>query len=251
MGIPASKGSVDRKVVITLKDAGNQEELEGAVSKSLADGIRSLGVDNGDQDKKALALESLLWAKVKAVAVGLNGGHNKSLSHLYYTGDLIMNYIIDKLPDNRFYPCSIKQVKKLFKTLPLKSSELKIIHCVHFSKQIKSLKGIARSFSGNGKIEIYSIPKHCSLYLGKRKKRDKVTNEWVDNGAVFIVNKKGWWLWWPDRKLLSRYFLTHIIPHEIGHILYDHKYKSVRLQEQVAEKFALKVQRLLRNRTIK
>ncbi|MEM1118877.1 MAG: hypothetical protein AAGJ18_00425 [Bacteroidota bacterium] len=132
-------------------------------------------------------------------------------------------FIEDNPSRDFFHPISIEEIADFLTKLP--SSETKDITHIWLRKIKKTdfKKGEtyqACFICGDGVnlIVFNSFPRDLRMYFGKKKptKKDvKFYGEWEDN---WIKEKGNWYLNW-TKKNIKKYYLEHLLLHEIGHLI--------------------------------
>ena len=155
-----------------------------------------------------------------------------------------VQYIVDPLPKDYVYPCSIEDIRKKLEELP--SRMLRNLSVIHLCNQVKMNPGVDAHIYDGTYIRIYPVPDKFRWNYGKKKPNPAFAQERLEFGAYWQKIDNEWFLCW-DKDSLRDYILNHVLLHEIGHSLDDVHYGTDK-GERLAEAFAHQVGR---NRELK
>ena len=111
-----------------------------------------------------------------------------------------MNYIIDKLPKNRFYPCNAKQVKKLFKASNFEYKWHKEAWVIKISKD--------EELGLNNFLSEVPIFKENTTKFTKLNLPIKLTPSLINTKTINILDYYWpFWIWNPQPKFIVKWVL--------------------------------------------
>jgi len=150
-------------------------------------------------------------------------------------------FIEDDLLEGYVYPCNIADIKKKLKEIPARY--LVPIRSIRLCNQIKMNGGTDAACYDDGTINFYPVPEDRTVAVFKRKPKPSWEQERLQYGAYWKHKDDCWELKWRPEDL-KNYTLNHILPHEIGHLLYSGFGPAK--EERLAEAFANRIARLSR-----
>ncbi len=145
-----------------------------------------------------------------------------------------MRFRVDRLPEGYQFPCSVRELKQLIKSLP--ADDVRGIHSVRLSVQKSRDDGL---YLSDGRVELrWAVDSRRRRRIGRRPPSPATLAEWARFGGTCMVESGIHYAFWADRKQLGRY-VQFVLLHEIGHHVCARRWWGQRFHtEQQEEEFA-------------